>query len=377
MEQHRNSRAGETGNPRENPPTSGLVRYHAHLQKFQLSKMYWAKNTRVDKVADMMSRDSWVEIKSNLHTNDNAKQVQKNNPNRDKLFKVRPMINLLLPKFQSIPKDQLLCIDEQIVPFKGESSVKQYNPRKPHKWGYKIFVLCDNKGMILKFTVVISSQTNRFPGLNMMTDTDMKKNAKVDISFPRAVVTYNHFMVGVDLLAGLITYYRISIKSKKNLFETDFLFCRHGASQSVKRKKIPKKDVMDLLGFKSEVHAALCGQGKDMTNKIANVKLNLGKKIDERTQYQNIVLEKDGVGHWYAITTHRQRCKHTACKGITTVKCCKCNRVSLHLAETLEASYSGRLCKYKSLRNKPAQHGRRGLGALLVCVCVDPQIGRE
>lgn len=47
----------------------------------------------------------------------------------------------------------MLCVDEQIVPFKGKSSLKQYNPKKPHKWGYKVFVLCDSNGLIHNFEV--------------------------------------------------------------------------------------------------------------------------------------------------------------------------------------------------------------------------------
>jgi hypothetical protein len=46
---------------------------------------------------------------------------------------------------------QELCIDEQLVPFKGRSQLKQYIPSKPHKWGYKIFVLADTKGIIHDF----------------------------------------------------------------------------------------------------------------------------------------------------------------------------------------------------------------------------------
>jgi len=28
-------------------------------------------------------------------------------------------------------------VDEQMIPFKGRSSMKQYMKSKPHKWGYK------------------------------------------------------------------------------------------------------------------------------------------------------------------------------------------------------------------------------------------------
>ncbi|KAJ8871236.1 hypothetical protein PR048_027542 [Dryococelus australis] len=33
MEQRRNERAGETGNPRENPPTNGIVRHDSHMRE--------------------------------------------------------------------------------------------------------------------------------------------------------------------------------------------------------------------------------------------------------------------------------------------------------------------------------------------------------
>ena len=75
------------------------------------------------------------------------------NQNRDKLFKIRPIIDSLFPKFQSIPQSQMLSIDEQMVPFKGQSALKQYVPNKPYKWGYKIFILCDTRGLVHNFEI--------------------------------------------------------------------------------------------------------------------------------------------------------------------------------------------------------------------------------
>ena len=46
------------------------------------------------------------------------------------------MVDYLREKFQKIPMMQSLCVDEQIVPFKGHCAIKRYMPNKPHKWGY-------------------------------------------------------------------------------------------------------------------------------------------------------------------------------------------------------------------------------------------------
>ncbi|CAN9509212.1 unnamed protein product [Ophioblennius macclurei] len=75
------------------------------------------------------------------------------NNNNDRLFKIRLVIDSLLPKFQALPQDQMLCVDEQMVPFKDRSALKEYIPKKPYKWGYKIFVLCDTKGLVHSFDV--------------------------------------------------------------------------------------------------------------------------------------------------------------------------------------------------------------------------------
>jgi len=109
------------------------------------SEMYWASNTRISQVADVMTWVRWKAIKKNLHFNDNTHMPSIDDPKRDKLFKIKPLLQIL--------QQQILCIDEQIVPFKGRSSLKQYVPKKPHKWGYKIFMLCDTHGMVHNFEI--------------------------------------------------------------------------------------------------------------------------------------------------------------------------------------------------------------------------------
>jgi len=90
-----------------------------------------------------MSRDRWTKIKVNLHLTDN----QNIDPD-DPLYKIRPLVDQLQKEFRKIPMKEHLCVDEQMVPFKGTSWLKQYIPKKPHKWGYKFFLLCDSSGVV-------------------------------------------------------------------------------------------------------------------------------------------------------------------------------------------------------------------------------------
>lgn len=118
------------------------------------SRMCWNNSTRIGAIADVMSRNRWEEIKNNLHFNNNDNMPRPNDPEKDRLFKIRPLIDSLQTTFKKIPlEESMICVDEQIVPFKGKSALKQYNPKKPHKWGYKIFVLCDKNGLIHNFEV--------------------------------------------------------------------------------------------------------------------------------------------------------------------------------------------------------------------------------
>ncbi|XP_068215341.1 uncharacterized protein [Palaemon carinicauda] len=130
----------------------GLSIYFS-LSKLPNIRMHWSTQLGPlrEIAADVMSRNRWEEIKSKFHMADNS--ILDSNPrgNRDKLFKVRPLFDKLRSKFQQIPMTQNLCIDEQLAPFKGDSSFKQYILSKPHKYGYKFMVLADSQGMTYDF----------------------------------------------------------------------------------------------------------------------------------------------------------------------------------------------------------------------------------
>lgn len=114
---------------------------------------YWsgAQDLGVPFVSNCMTRLRFDQILSNLHLYDNT-CIPTNN--KDKLIKLKPMINHLNYIFNEVYSGtKELSVDESMIIFKGRSSIKQYNPMKPIKRGYKLWCLSDQKGYTKKFIV--------------------------------------------------------------------------------------------------------------------------------------------------------------------------------------------------------------------------------
>jgi hypothetical protein len=64
-----------------------------------------------------------------LHFNDNSRMPDRSCPNYDKLFKVRPLIDAVNDRCKLIQPEESHSVDEQIIPTKGRSSIRQYLPK--------------------------------------------------------------------------------------------------------------------------------------------------------------------------------------------------------------------------------------------------------
>jgi len=99
-----------------------------------------------------VNRFGW--LLAHIHLNNNALMPKKNTHNYDKLYKLRPFINILLHNFQKTYKpDQIVAIDESMVKFTGRNSNKQYMPKKTIKRGFKIWYLVDKYGYLWNFEI--------------------------------------------------------------------------------------------------------------------------------------------------------------------------------------------------------------------------------
>ncbi|XP_067002149.2 piggyBac transposable element-derived protein 1-like [Anabrus simplex] len=101
------------------------------------TRLYWSTLFGVSCVSDVMSRDRWEDIKSNLHT------------------------------------------------------LKQYMPKKAYKWRYKIYV-CDSKGIVYNFEVYCS-KSDPLPGMQ-----DLGANANVVLSLCQVIPKQLNYLLYFD-----------------------------------------------------------------------------------------------------------------------------------------------------------------------------------
>ena len=138
----------------------------------------------------------------NFHLADNSRQLAPTDEGYDKLYKLRPMINVMREKFkQAYNIGQKVCFDEHMVKGKGKNPFKQYLPMKLNKRGTKIWELaCSCCGYLYDFQVYTGkSGGNAERGLahRVVTDLVMQLHDK------ETVMYIDNFFTSIPLLQEL------------------------------------------------------------------------------------------------------------------------------------------------------------------------------
>lgn len=128
------------------------------IVKLPNSRCYWRPDIGVKDIINAKSINQFERIKNILHFSDNSQMLSRDNPKYDKIFKIRPLVDELNMKFGQIPPENCLSLDEQICATKVRHHLKQYLPMKPNKWGFKLFVLCDTKGLAYNFEIYTGAE---------------------------------------------------------------------------------------------------------------------------------------------------------------------------------------------------------------------------
>ncbi|PSN48689.1 PiggyBac transposable element-derived protein 3 [Blattella germanica] len=86
--------------------------------------------------------------------------------------------------------EEYLSVDEIIIPFKGRSSLKQYNQNKPHKWGIKVFAITSSSGILHDFEIYVGKGT--------VSDTNMGISDDIVVRLAEIVPENKNYKLAFD-----------------------------------------------------------------------------------------------------------------------------------------------------------------------------------
>ena len=142
-----------------------------------------------------MSRDRFKIIKRYLHVADNQSLSS------SKVAKIEPIFDMLRVQCQQFGIfDELLSIDESMIPYRGNYSVRQYMHNKPIKFGYKMWMLCGNTGFPYNFSIYCGKDAERTGPLGAHVVNKMLSPVK-DVS--NHVVFFDNFFTSHQLISDL------------------------------------------------------------------------------------------------------------------------------------------------------------------------------
>ena len=122
---------------------------HTHLPSYSSywSTAFLAKQPLFGKI---MTRDRFLSILQFLHLCNNNEDLPADHENHDRLHTIIEfMERVLIPLWQVAyyPGNEV-AVDETLVAFKGRTTLMQYKPTKPHKWGLNVWTLADQHGYV-------------------------------------------------------------------------------------------------------------------------------------------------------------------------------------------------------------------------------------
>lgn len=210
------------------------------------TKDYWSKNNLLSckMVMDCMSRNDFLNIKRRLkYSRNEEKNIT------DKIWRVRAMVDIFRKNLQQFGFfSSNMSIDESMIKFFGRSSMKQFMPKKPIRFGLKLWALCTTSGFLLDFHI--------YCGKGGSNEDKLKKccvGSKVVMqelhNFLRTVprdrltdyhVTFDNFFTSPDLLVHLN---KLGLKAtgtvrKDRVYEMDSIKDKKGKAV-LKRKPVP------------------------------------------------------------------------------------------------------------------------------------------
>lgn len=159
-----------------------------------------------------MSRNRFELLLRFVHFSNN----EENDPN-NRLIKIIYIIDHLNNNFKKYYNpNEMLCVDESLVPFRGRIVFRQYLKQKRHKYGIKVLKLCSGPG----YTYSLQIYTGKDENVNRISGN---KSSEIVMSLCKYnlgksyTICADNWYTSVDLAEKLITMHTFSgYPSKKS-----------------------------------------------------------------------------------------------------------------------------------------------------------------
>lgn len=174
----------------------GIIIYMS-LVRLPNTRYYWTPDIGIDVVANSMTVNRFEKIRQYLHFNDNDQHLPRDHSNHDRLHKIRPIITHLKAKCSTVPLEAHLSVDEQLCSTKVHHYMKQYLPMKPHKWGFKLFVLCGVSGYAYDFEIYSGQENNDKQRIDA-GEPDLGAAANVVVRLARSIPKNQNYRLYCD-----------------------------------------------------------------------------------------------------------------------------------------------------------------------------------
>lgn len=133
---------------------------------------YWTKKIiyKNQVASKVMSRNRFQLLLRFWHFNNNE-----NMEVEGRIAKLSPLISHLNNVFKSKKSSgEVIVIDESMIPFRGRLLFRQYLPAKTHKYGVKIFKICDSTGYTYKLKIYMGKGTGTDDNMSLASSVVME-----------------------------------------------------------------------------------------------------------------------------------------------------------------------------------------------------------
>lgn len=215
---------------------------------------YWANSTRIEQVASLMPIRRFKTLRRYIHFNNNN-DITENTT--DRYFKIRPFIEKIRANIRNFHTENQYSVDETMVAYKGTraGNLRQYIKNKPHKWGYKFFVIAGVSGYILDFIPYQGSTTflQLVGTRNEITkeESDLGVGASIVIALSKSLHDQDNTSLFFDnYFAGLPLF--LYLKNKMNIYSLGTLRSNRIAGCPIDTDKVLQKQGRGKYDYKTD-----------------------------------------------------------------------------------------------------------------------------